>query len=160
MKENFLSVSVPLSQRSTSNKTFMVIPYSIANQISTKFRSSISTLVFNPNPLTHNTPLIHTSFTYSKLNMDEICGLKFYLLYVLTYITKNIFEIPPCARPFSDLPCWLSQFSKTKLRQPTGQTWKRPCAWRNFKNIFSRPLFTIIFRPKILILDTYSILGT
>ena len=23
-------------------------------------------------PLTHNTPLIHTSFTYSKLNMDEI----------------------------------------------------------------------------------------
>ena len=34
--------------------------------------------------LTHNTPLIHASFTYSKLNMDEICGLKFYLLYVHT----------------------------------------------------------------------------
>ena len=35
--------------------------------------------------LTHNTPTItHTSFTYSKLNMDEICGLKFYLLYVHT----------------------------------------------------------------------------
>ena len=33
-------------------------------------------------------------------------------------------------------------------------------AWRDFKNIFSRPLFTIIFRPKILILDTYSILST
>ena len=31
-------------------------------------------------------------------------------------------------------------------------------AWRNFKNIFSRPLFTIIFRPKIVILDTDSIL--
>ena len=30
-------------------------------------------------------------------------------------------------------------------------------AWRNFKNIF-RPLFTIIFRPKIVILDTDSIL--
>ena len=29
--------------------------------------------------LTPNTPLIHTSFTYRKLNMDEICGLKFYL---------------------------------------------------------------------------------
>ena len=29
-----------------------------------------------------NSPLIHTSFTYSKLNMDEICGLKFYLSYV------------------------------------------------------------------------------
>ena len=33
-------------------------------------------------PLTPNTPLIHTSFTYPKLNMDEIYGLKFYLLYV------------------------------------------------------------------------------
>ena len=32
------------------------------------------------------------------------------------------------------------------------------CAWRNFKNIFSRPLFTIIFRPKILFFVTYSIL--
>ena len=32
------------------------------------------------------------------------------------------------------------------------------CAWRKFKNIFSRPLFTIIFRPKILILGTDSIL--
>ena len=51
---------------------------------------------------------------------------------ICTYITRNIFEIHPCARPFSDLPCWLSQFSKTKLRQPTGQTWKRPFAWRNF----------------------------
>ena len=36
---------------------------------------------------------------------------------------------------------------------------KRRCAWRNFKNIFSRPLFIIIFRPKILILGTYSILS-
>ena len=32
------------------------------------------------------------------------------------------------------------------------------CAWRNFKNISSRPLFTIIFRPKILFFVTYSIL--
>ena len=31
-------------------------------------------------------------------------------------------------------------------------------AWRNFKNIFSRPLFTIIFRPKIVFLETDSIL--
>ena len=35
---------------------------------------------------------------------------------------------------------------------------KMASAWRNFKNIFSRPLFTIIFRPKIVILDTDSIL--
>ena len=31
-------------------------------------------------------------------------------------------------------------------------------AWRDFKIIFSRPLFTIIFRPKIVFLDTDSIL--
>ena len=32
------------------------------------------------------------------------------------------------------------------------------CAWRNFKIISSRPLFIIIFRPKILFFVTYSIL--
>ena len=31
-------------------------------------------------------------------------------------------------------------------------------AWKNFKTIFTRPLFTIIFRPKIVFLDTDSIL--
>ena len=31
-------------------------------------------------------------------------------------------------------------------------------AWRDFKINFSRPLFTIIFRPKIVLLDTDSIL--
>ena len=31
-------------------------------------------------------------------------------------------------------------------------------AWRDFKIIFSRPLFNIIFRPKIVFLDTDSIL--
>ena len=31
-------------------------------------------------------------------------------------------------------------------------------AWRDFKTNFSRPLFTIIFRPKIVSLDTNSIL--
>ena len=34
--------------------------------------------------LTPNTPLIHTSFMYRKLNMDEICGLEFYLSCVHT----------------------------------------------------------------------------
>ena len=31
-------------------------------------------------------------------------------------------------------------------------------AWRKFKNIFSRPLFTIIFRPEMLKFHPYSIL--
>ena len=38
----------------------------------------------NSQHLAPNTPLIHTSFTYPKLNMDEIYGLKFYLSYVHT----------------------------------------------------------------------------
>ena len=29
-------------------------------------------------------------------------------------------------------------------------------AWRNFKNIFSRPLFTIIFRPQMIKFHPYS----
>ena len=33
-------------------------------------------------------------------------------------------------------------------------------AWRDFKNIFSRQLFTIIFKPKMLFLFTHSILST
>ena len=31
-------------------------------------------------------------------------------------------------------------------------------AWRNFKNLFSRPVFTIIFRPEMLRFHPYSIL--
>ena len=31
-------------------------------------------------------------------------------------------------------------------------------AWRNFKNIFSTPLFTIIFRPEMLKFHPYSFL--
>ena len=39
------------------------------------------------------------------------------------------------------LPCWLSQFSKTKLRQPTGQTFSLP----------SQRNFPISFKPKVAI---------
>ena len=46
------------------------------------YESGIFEIKYNFN-LTHNTPLIHTSFTHRKLNMDEICGLKFYLLCAL-----------------------------------------------------------------------------
>ena len=46
--------------------------------------------------LTPNMPLIHTSFMYPKLNMDEIYGLKFYLLHV--HIPEFFFEIPPCTK--------------------------------------------------------------
>ena len=39
------------------------------------------------------------------------------------------------------LPCWLSQFSKTKLRQPTGQIFSLP----------SQRNFPISFKPKVAI---------
>ena len=42
--------------------------------------------------LTHYSPLIQPSFTWSKRNIGEICGLKFH------YIAKKIIEIPPCAK--------------------------------------------------------------
>ena len=51
--------------------------------------------------LAPNTSLIHTSFTYSKWNMDEIFGLKFHLSYTYSRIhtsQKVFIEIPPCAQ--------------------------------------------------------------
>ena len=39
------------------------------------------------------------------------------------------------------LPCWLSQFSKTRLRQPSGQTFSLP----------SQRNFPISFKPKVAI---------
>jgi hypothetical protein len=58
-------------------------------------------LVTDLNVLTRNTPLIHTLFTYSKWNMypklmiwAKNDGKK--------WSRKNIFEIPPCAKPFSE----------------------------------------------------------
>ena len=58
----------------------------------------------------------------------------FALTYPLAHVhmaKKNISDFPPCGKMASA---------------------------RNFKNIFSRPLFTVIFSPKILVLDTDSIL--
>ena len=44
--------------------------------------------------------MIHTSFTYRKLNMDEICvNLWLKVLFIMcTYITEIFIEIPPCAK--------------------------------------------------------------
>ena len=50
--------------------------------------------------LTPNTPLIHTSFTYPKLNMDEIYGLKFYLLHVHTSQKKLLKSLHAQKRSF------------------------------------------------------------
>ena len=84
-----------------------------------------------------NTSLIHTSFTYRKLNMDEICGLKSYLSCVhCTYITKNFIEFPQCAKKVIFSTEFVLLDLNPHFYEVNQEVWKRPCAWRNFKNIF------------------------
>ena len=66
--------------------------------------------------------------------------------------TKNIFEIPPCGRlyfPLLNKSAPNHKFSNKNNYLP---------AWRDFKINLSRPFFTIIFRTKIVFLDTDFIL--
>ena len=58
--------------------------------------------------LTHSSPLIKPSFTRSKWIMVEICGLKFHLLYVHTYITKNNWN--PSMRKEGHFYYWIRNF--------------------------------------------------
>ena len=55
------------------NLIFQIIPSNPLSQIF-NFYGNIN--LEKKDDLTPNTPLIHTSFTYRKFNMDEICGLK------------------------------------------------------------------------------------
>jgi len=47
--------------------------------------------------LTPNTTLVHTSFTYSKLNMDDFSVLTGLLGYLDSTYTRSRIEILPCA---------------------------------------------------------------
>ena len=94
--------------------------------------------------------------------MNDLYDLKFHRSYV--HIPHIIFLNPSMRKEchFSKMIfvtefvifCKNSPFYELVLILP-----QRLCEWRNFKNNFSRSLFTIIFRPKIVILDTYSILS-
>ena len=68
--------------------------------------------------------------------MDEISGLKFYSLCVHTYITKNFIEIPPCAKKVIFSTEFVLLDLNPHFYEVNQEVWKRPCAWRNFKNIF------------------------
>jgi len=81
-----------------------------------------------------NTSVIHTSFTYRKLNMDEICGLKFYLLCVHT--SQKILLKSLHAQRWSFLVLNLYLDLNPHFYEVNQEVWKRPRAWRNFKNIF------------------------
>ena len=81
--------------------------------------------------LTPNTPLIHTSFTYSKLNMDEIRGLKVYLSYVHTsqkFLLKSLH-----AQKVSFLLLNLHFCAQKCKFSNKNDTF---CAWRDFNKNF------------------------
>ena len=107
--------------------------------------------------LTHNIWQIQPSFTSKKWNMDEIFGLKFHLPYIImnTY-PKDFFWNPSMRKNFDTefvVLCKNPPFYEVK-----NVFRKRLCAWWDFKNIFSRPLFITIFRPKMVEFYPYSIL--
>ena len=111
--------------------------------------------------ITPKTPLIHASFTYSKWNMGAICRLKFHSSHneQCTCNTFFFWNSSLCKRGYFHY--WICSFGKNPPFYEVKNIFcKRLCAWRDFKNVFPWPLFTIIFRPKILISGTYSILST
>ena len=90
--------------------------------------------------------LVHTSFLPSSWNPDKNFALTGELGQAHMAI-KNIYDF----LPFGKMVIFVTEsviFIKSKVSSASG----------NFKNIFSRPLFTIIFRTKIVILNTDSIL--
>ena len=95
--------------------------------------------------LTHYSPLIQPSFTPSKC--------------IISTWTTKIFFWNPSMRKKGHFYYWICNFvQKSSFLWSKKNYLKMACAWRNFKNIFSRPLFTIIFRPEMLKFHPYSIL--
>ena len=108
-----------------------------------------------------NTQYPTDSYFVYELEMEY--GWNFWLKISFSIIrnpTNFFFEIPPCAKKVIFITPFVFLDLNPHFCVLNELVWKRLCAWRNFKNIFSRPHFTIIFRPKILIFDTYSILST
>ena len=70
---------------------------------------------------------------------------------------KNVFEIPQCAQQV----IFITEFAlliKTPLFYEVNSFNRKWLAHERIKLIFSRPLFIIIFRPKLSFFVTYSIL--
>ena len=53
-----------------------------------------------------------------------------------TYITKFFIEIPPCAKKVIFSTEFVLLDLNPHFYEVNQEVWKRPCAWRNFKNIF------------------------
>ena len=52
-----------------------------------------------------------------------------------TYITKNFIETPPCAKKVVFITEFVLVHLSPHFYKVNQEAWKRPCAWRNFKNI-------------------------
>ena len=109
--------------------------------------------------LTHSIWEIQPWFMYSKWNMGEIYGLNLHLSY--SHTPQDFFFWNSSMSNIGNFYYWICNFVKKSSFLWSKMNYKKmACAWRNFKIFFSRPLFTIIFRPKTLILCTYSISST
>ena len=53
-----------------------------------------------------------------------------------TYITNFFIEIPPCAKKVIFSTEFVLLDLNPHFYEVNQEVWKRPCAWRNFKNIF------------------------
>ena len=59
------------------------------------------------------------------------------VLYIMcTYITKFLIEIPSCAKKVIFSTEFVLLDLNPHFYEVNQEVWKRPCAWRNFKNIF------------------------
>ena len=76
---------------------------------------------------------------------------------ICRYTTKSFIEIPPCTKKVIFITKFVFSDLNPHFYEVNQEVWKRPYPWRNFKNIFSRPLFTIILRPEMLKFHPYSI---
>ena len=78
-------------------------------------------------------------------------------LNICTCITIFFNEIHPCTKKVIFITEFVILFKNPPFYEVKKIFQERLSAWRNFKVIFSKPLLTIIFMPKMLKLDTYSI---
>ena len=114
--------------------------------------SSLLLWALNTQYMTNSTLVCPVKIEYVTNN--NIFGLK---MMMKSGLEKNIWN-SSMLKPFSIK--WIYLIEKRSFYQKYKFSNKNDmvCTWRNFKNIFSRPLFTIIFRPKIFFFVTYSIL--
>ena len=107
---------------------------------------SISSFPFNTSYLTD-------SYIIFILKMESVCKIQ---IFGLKMMVKSGLE--KIFLKFLHAGDYFSLLHKSVQNHKFSNKNNHLPAWRDFKINFSRPLFTIIFRPKIVFLDTDSIL--